>query len=337
MKAANCVGLLFSLCLGLQSVHAVPDGTIFYAGPDVDVATVGYVHSDGSGHQVIYETPGSGRIDGIDLDPANEHVYWVEGTNSGWRIRRSNFNGSGVIDLITDVSHPDLQDTTGLALDLPNGHMYWVQRTTNGDFSEGKIKRADLSGANITTILSGLDAPWGIEVDSVATGKLYFGSETATGAGTSSLQRADLNGSNLQLVYQAPTDHALMGMAIDPGIPELYFTTSYSGSTISGSTGDVYRATPDGTTVTQLTLPTQQGSLFGIDPLPVVDELYWGSKFPREILYSATDGSGFQALLSAPSFVYDVAAIPYVQIIIPEPTTCTLALAALCLASRRRR
>ena len=296
-----------------------------HGGPTVHV---GRVNSDGTNHQVLYSSAGGAGF-GIDVDPVNQHIYWTEfATNTGgWRIRRSDFNGSGIVDLVTPTNDPDLTDITGLSLDLPNGEMYWVQR------SNGKIKKADLTGANVSTVLQNLDRPWGIEVDSVSTGKMYFATRP-TSAATRGLMRADLNGSNQQLLFQPPPSAWVNGVTIDPDInnPKVYFTTEKN-----GPSGDVYSINPNGTNVITLPVPAPSGLLFGIDVLPTtnaLDPLFWAEKTTSKLHQSLTDGSQYQVLLNTPSLAGDVAVI---QFVIPEPSTSLLLVLGLGGVAVRRK
>jgi len=333
MKRLIYFWIAVTLLVSFVMTPAAATPVVFYIdglnGPTVNV---GRINSDGTNHQVLYSNAG-GIGFGIDVDPVNQHIYWTEFANSisGFRIRRANFDGTGIVDLVTPSNDPDLQDITGLSLDLPNGKMYWVQRSGGGNFSQGKIKRADLSGANISTVLANLNTPRGIEVDSVSTGKIYFGLFSGSQS-SRDLVRTDLNGANQQVVFTAPLSNFVNGVTVDPDLnnPKVYFTTEKS-----GPSGDVYSANPDGTNVSTLPVPPATGLLFGIDVLPTtnaLDPLFWAQKSIPKLHQSLTDGSQYQVLLNTPLLAGDVAVV-----VIPEPASAAMiGLGSLLLLVRRK-
>ena len=101
---------------------------------------------------------------GIALDVAGGRMYWPIAFPG--KIQRANLDGSNVEDLVTGLGEP-----YDIALDVAGGKMYWV------DMSAGKIQRADLDGSNVEDLLTGLAVPIGIALD-VPGGKMYW---TATG------------------------------------------------------------------------------------------------------------------------------------------------------------
>ena len=139
----------------------------------------------------------SGVVDylGVDVDGAARLIYWADATNN--QIRRVNFDGSNVTDLIPiddprdvaldiaggkiyyvanpsfvpqvwradlDGSNPEMLYSSGstffngIALDLINNHVYWTE-------SVGGVSRADLDGMNQTFVTSQVTAPIGIDLD----------------------------------------------------------------------------------------------------------------------------------------------------------------------------
>ncbi|MFT5049762.1 MAG: DNA-binding beta-propeller fold protein YncE [Chlamydiales bacterium] len=91
---------------------------------------------------------------GLALDIAAGKIYWTA-IGSG-RVQRVNMDGTGTIeDLVTGLSMP-----LDIGLDLLPGKMYWTELGGGGS-----LKRADLNGANVQTVLgAGVSAPFGVAV-----------------------------------------------------------------------------------------------------------------------------------------------------------------------------
>ena len=147
----------------------------------------------------------------IAVDMAGGKVYWTEqtGTSTG-RIRRANLDGSNVetVRALNNVPH-------GIAVDTSNGKLY----VTN---SRGKVQQMDLDGRNYeSNFIINLDSPRGIAVDA-AGGKIYWTEQT--GEDTGRLQRADLDGSNVETVRAL--NNIPYGIAVDASNGKLYVTNS---------------------------------------------------------------------------------------------------------------
>ena len=148
----------------------------------------------------------------VAVDMARGRVYWAEqtGNNSG-RIRRANLNGTNV-QLVRDLTSAPRR----LALDTANGRLY----LTN---SRGKVQRMNLNGSGFQPdLIVNLASPRGIAVDT-AGGKVYWTEQTGNNSGR--IRRANLNGSNVQLVKELTS--APQGLALDPSNDTLYLTNSW--------------------------------------------------------------------------------------------------------------
>ena len=143
---------------------------------------------------------------GIALDVDGNKMYWTDWNTD--KIQRADLDGSNVEDLVTT----GLSTPRDIALDLANNKMYWT------DAGNDRIKRADLDGDNVETLvetrklvtpnLAGSETtPLGIALD-VAGGKMYW-----TDSATDKIQRADLNGQNVEDIITTglvnPTDIAV--------------------------------------------------------------------------------------------------------------------------------
>ena len=157
-------------------------------------------------------------------------MYWTIAKAGASAIQRANLDGSQVEDLVTTgLSLPG-----GIAVDLAGGKMYWtdwgldaiyradldgsnVEPLITGSTPahgvslwtqqaakclddrfywrvDGEIQCANLDGSNVQTLVTGLYWPQYITLD-VAGGKMYW---TVAEAGASAIQRADLNGANVE-------------------------------------------------------------------------------------------------------------------------------------------
>ena len=148
---------------------------------------------------------------GVAVDTAAGKVYWTEdlGNKTG-RIRRANLDGTNVqlIRRVTGVPK-------GIAIDTSAGKLYLIH-------SWGKVQRLDLNGKNYQfNFISKLDSPQGIAVDA-AGGKIYWTEKISNTTGR--IRRANLNGTNVQLVRElagVPQD-----IGVDPTNRKLYVTNS---------------------------------------------------------------------------------------------------------------
>ena len=148
---------------------------------------------------------------GIAVDTAAGKIYWTEqtGENTG-RVRRANLNGSNV-QLVKELNNVPY----GIAVDASNGKLY----VTN---SRGKVQRFNFDGKNFEwNFITNLASPGGIAVDA-AGGKVYWTEQT--GESTGRIRRADLDGSNVQLVREL--NNVPYDIAVYASIGKLYVTNS---------------------------------------------------------------------------------------------------------------
>lgn len=142
----------------------------------------------------------SNRPLGIAHDPVANKVYWVETfhayTGGTPHIRRANFDGSGMEDLVLS----GLSDPFSLTLDPVHRKMYW------GDRGDHTIRRANLDGTGVQTLVSSVTDPSALAVDS-STGYLYY-------ANGSSIMRARLDGTNPAVFVSGQT--LVFGLAVIP-------------------------------------------------------------------------------------------------------------------------
>src|SRR6185503_16680148 len=80
-----------------------------------------------------------------------------------------------------------------------------------------RVQRANLNGSGLETLLPGVDAPVGLDVDPVA-GKFYF----ALQGSAPGVQRANLDGTGLEPLITTGIQHPF-GLALDLGAGKIFF------------------------------------------------------------------------------------------------------------------
>jgi hypothetical protein len=131
------------------------------------------------------------------LTTDGQYLYFSDTTNDS--IRRSNLDGSNVVQLVTGLQTPyDLQ--------VAGGFLYWVDQGAN------LLQRSALDGSNVTTLINAsfLNAPSGIYVSSDT---IYF---TQANLG---VYRADLDGSNISQLVSGGTGYLFLDGPVS-AIPE---------------------------------------------------------------------------------------------------------------------
>ena len=198
-----------------------------------------------TGPRVSRLVPTVQNANSVAIDTAAGKIYWAEQTSSRTgRIRRANLNGTNVqlVKNLTSVPR-------GLALDTSNNKLY----LTN---AWGKVQRMNRDGTGFQPdLIRDLNSPRAIAVDA-AGGKVYWAEE-------SRIRRANLNGTNVQLVRELTS--TVEGLAIDAHNNKLY---------LASSVGKVQRLNLDGTgfqpdLITNLDSPTS----VAIDAAG--DKVYW--------------------------------------------------------------
>jgi len=226
-----------------------------------------YLTQDGSSENAIHRVSvdagtlhtiqASGVISpiGIDLDVVGGKLYWADLDNV---IQRRNLDGSGAVETLigTDIGPFDI------ALDLQQAKMYFSDRGT--PTLDATLKRANLDGSDVETLLTGT-APAYIELD-LLHGQIYY---THGGSGATFISRANLDGTNAELVHAAATDN-LRGIALDIEHGRIYFGLR---SQLDGSFR-IARSNLNGTEIEDfLTDLPELGHDLAIDP--AAGKLYW--------------------------------------------------------------
>lgn len=178
-----------------------------------------FANLDGSGVTDLVTTPPLFPAD-IALDTGDGKMYLTNGGHN--KIQRANLDGSEVTDLITT----GLSGPSGIALDVAGGKMYWTDSYS--------IKRANLDGSEMETVVTGLSFAFDIALD-ISNGKMYW-----TDIGLTKIQCANLDGSEVtDLTTNALYDP--WGIALDISSGKMYWANF--------GLGKIQRANLDGSDV----------------------------------------------------------------------------------------
>ena len=155
----------------------------------------------------------------IALDAANGKIYLA---NAWGKVQRLNVDGSNFQpNLITDLEAP-----RHLALGVSGDKVYWTEMIDGS----GRIRRANRNGSSVQNITTGLAEPMSL---AITHRKIYWIERTTRN--TTKLQRANLNGTNRELLETLPS--ALTSIAVDPVHNALYLTSP---------SGEIHRRNLDG-------------------------------------------------------------------------------------------
>ena len=118
--------------------------------------TIRYANLDGSNVQTLFS--GLGML--VDIAIADGQIYWMEqtGENAG-KLKRANIDGTRVQLLRSLRSAP-----LALAVDSGIRKLYWTD-------ARGRIRRANLNGKNIQTVVTGLGRPIDIVIGTMPINK----------------------------------------------------------------------------------------------------------------------------------------------------------------------
>ena len=255
-----------------------------------------------NGSSVEDVVTGLGRPEGFSVGSSLQPTYTLTGAVVGspaiyWtnkqagKIQRVNLNNSQIKDLVTGVP-----DSSAIALDSTRGKIYWTETDT------GKIRRANLNGTNVQDLITGLAGPQSIALDLVR-GKIYWTDQkwdASTGTVTSSkIQRANLNGSNVQDIVTRLG--IAEGIAVAASIGKVYWTDS--------DIGKIQRANLNGSNVENLVTNVRMPNDIALDAAG--GKIYWSDYEDKQILRANLNGSNVETLvtgLAGPSdIVLDIA------------------------------
>lgn len=133
----------------------------------------------------------------------------------------------------------------GMARQGRCGYLVWTDNVNFGP--GGDIRRANLDGSGQSTLISGLNSPDGVAVDP-ATGKMYwgdylFGSDPSINTPNGDISRANLDGSNQEVVVSQQIFP--ISVALDVSAGKMYWIAHSQQTDPFGK--DIRRANLDGT------------------------------------------------------------------------------------------
>jgi len=213
------------------------------------------------------------------VQEADSAVYWSD--MSG--MYRANPDGSVLQPLLTGG-----ETVLGIALDSTAKTLYYSQSES--------IFRAELDGSDsVELIHQDGGSPMGIALDTAA-GKIYWADSLRE-----TLSRANLDGSDIELLVGGPLYGSIEDVALDLDTRTMFWTNA--------SFGTVHRGDMDG--VASEIIATGDAP-YGIALDPVTDKLYWGdvtfaTDLQSLIRRSDVDGSNQENLVAYDGEVYDFA------------------------------
>ena len=173
----------------------------------------GKIHSaDLSGGNIKTIIQLDDTITHIAVDTEGGKLYWADSQLRIWRV---NLDGKNSETVLSGWGTDQTNGIGGIA--IAEGKIYWTEPPVWSRKS-GKIRRANLNGTDVETLVSPLGEPVGIAVDTV-NGKLYWTNKLG------GIQRMDLNGGEVEAVVSgitAPGDFALgtASTQLTPSTPE---------------------------------------------------------------------------------------------------------------------
>ncbi len=222
---------------------------------------------------------------------AGDALYVAEYKFNDPHLTRLAPDGSGATPLSVIPTSDWL--VVGLAVDAPAGKVYW----THGAFQQGAIRRANLDGTNVETIVSGLTNPRGLALHA-AGGHVYW-SDTSDRA----LYRVKLDGTGFQTV--ANTGNQLGRPTLDPAQGHVWFGDLGAGT--------IVRANLDGSNPQVIVSGADDPVALALDPTG--GKVYWvdAQTVTNHVARANLDGTGVEVLLQFPlasSGLTDVAVDP---------------------------
>ena len=158
---------------------------------------------------------------GIAVDTTGNKLYW---TNTRGRIQRASLDGSGIQNVVQDLSDP-----TNIV--VSNGFIYWTE-------GGNSVRRVNISGQQIVgDVAANLGTVGGLAVGG---GKVYWTEKTGKRGGTINSANADGNTGATKLTSILATP---MGISVDTVGSNLYWTNAR---------GRVQRANLNGSGITNV-------------------------------------------------------------------------------------
>lgn len=202
------VQVLYNALPGVPRDLFVTDNFIYMGNTGV-VDSITRINRDGTGATALV-TMDLSFPNGIDV--TDTYIYWSD--SGKLSIKRSDLNGSNIVELITNLASTELPNDVIVTDD----YLYWTTRdlalTRGGSAQPGTIQRANLDGTGITTLVNNLVFPQQV----VATSNYLFWTDSRTGK----VQRSNLDGTNQVDIITGLTSPVALGVVTSVPEPATY-------------------------------------------------------------------------------------------------------------------
>lgn len=287
---------------------------LYWSGNIWDGNEIGRVNLDGSGQHGRHILVADGPTDptGVELDTIRDKVYW----SSLSTLYRSNLDGTGVewlggmlaYDFALDLERGKLYSTgylgnpldcwiirrnfdgseveyllaigdvrpQGITIDPVAEKIYWAETG-----SARRIRRANMDGSGVETVVGGLEAPHGVVVDNGA-GFLYW-----TDWAAHKIQRSRLDGSDVVTLVDTGNLYPRF-LVVDAAAGFLYWT--------GDGVGQIWYAPLAGGTPAML-VPGEGVSSRGLALDLENGRLFWSEATTRRVLRVDLDGGNEKVLV----------------------------------------
>ena len=245
------------------------------------------------------------RVTVLTVDRSTKKVYWDERGENGATIKRAEFDGTNVEELVSLSSVP-----LGIAIDAVGDKLYWLN-------SDSQIQTATLDGENISTVIQleeeiveetieDLTSPTDIAVN-IAGGRLYWTEFSGR------IRRVNLDGTgHVTLLSNIGSPYGIT-VADD----KVYWAEE-----IDERHGKIQRANFNGTNIE--TLATFQGLPTGISADTFAGKVYWANSLLGEIQRTDINGGEVETVVAGITAPGDLVFVPGAQQAVPTtPTTTT--------------
>ena len=205
------------------------------------------------------------------IDTSGGKIYWCRGGT----IKRANLDGTD-IQLVTG----GLDSVTGIYLDVSGGKIYWM------DHGQHKIQRADLDGANVEDLITGLsNNPIDLAVD-VSASKIYW----TNNYGQVKIQRANLDGANVEDLITRTESANTTAIDLDVSGGKMYWLYARE---------KIQRANLDGTDIKDIVSGVGYGDL-AVDIS--AGKIYWADRESGAIQRADLDGANVEDLIKTEGY-----------------------------------
>jgi hypothetical protein len=215
---------LFSSTSDIRGLGFDPVGDRLYFHDNSAQRFLSFDEDGGNINQGV-STGSSEWVESLAVDGVNRMLYWTQ-LDSLWRAP---LNG-GPKELLAGPNAELELTVHSVALDLQRGHMYWTEWHDDEEspfLFGGRVRRANLDGTNVQTIITGLPREDDLEgyhsglfnsnylaIDPTANQLFTFNESVAA------ISRANLDGSELNEWFIDGPMGSVRGMTVNPAVPE---------------------------------------------------------------------------------------------------------------------